>query len=76
MVGIDPRRRSGLETLAKVVRETLAGPRPVGRPVPNGADTLELDDDRFTWIAAAVDAGTTSPAEQAPTMSDLSLIHI
>ncbi len=70
VVGIDPRRRSGLETLAKVVRETLAGPRPVGRPVPNGADTLELDDDRFTWIAAAVDAGTTSPAEQAPTMSD------
>ncbi|MGV8909521.1 MAG: ferrous iron transport protein B [Propionicimonas sp.] len=69
VVGIDPRRRAGLEVLAAGVREHL-GVAVAPRPVLATTDTFELDDDRFTWIAAAVGAGTTAPAVQPRTFSD------
>lgn len=70
VVGIDPRRRTGLDRLAKTVRATLGQPAAAPRPAPKTTDTLELDDDRFGWIATAVQAGTAAPAEQARTRSD------
>ena len=70
VVAIDPRRRAGLEALAGVVREQLGLPAPAARPSPATADPLELDDDRFGWIASAVAAGTSAPAEHARTFSD------
>jgi len=69
VVGIDPRRRTGLETLAATVRDNI-GRVQVPRPVPATTDSLELDDDRFSWIAEAVHAGTTAPAVQPRTFSD------
>ena len=69
VVGIDPRRRTGLETLAATVRENV-GQSLAARPVPTTTDSLELDDDRFTWIADAVRAGTSAPAVQPRTFSD------
>lgn len=70
VVGIDPRRRAGLEALAGAVREAIIEPAPAPRPVPETTDPLELDDDRFGWIAAAVEAGTRAPEEQPQTWSD------
>jgi ferrous iron transport protein B len=70
VVAIDPRRRAGLDALAVTVREALGEPSPEPRPVPATTDQLELDDDRFTWIAAAVAAGTRAPAEHPRTFSD------
>jgi len=69
VVGIDPRRRTGLEALAAGVREHT-GIAAAPRPVPDTTDALELDDDRFTWIAAAVRAATSAPAVQPRTFSD------
>ncbi|HSK34938.1 MAG TPA: ferrous iron transport protein B [Propionicimonas sp.] len=69
VVGIDPRRRAGLETLAATVRDNI-GRVQTPRPVPATTDSLELDDDRFSWIAEAVRAGTTAPAVQPRTFSD------
>ncbi len=69
VVGIDPRRRNGLETLAATVRDNI-GRAQAARKYPDTADSLELDDDRFSWIAAAVRAGTTAPAVQPRTFSD------
>ncbi len=70
VVGIDPRRRAGLDALAGAVREALGEPAPAPRPVPATTEPLERDDDRFGWIAAAVEAGTRAPAEQPRTWSD------
>lgn len=70
VVAIDPRRRAGLEALAAAVRDGLGRPAPASRPVPSTTDQLELDDDRFGWIAGAVAAGTSAPAEHARTFSD------
>lgn len=69
VVGIDPRRRAGLETLAAEVREHI-GRAPAPRPSPASADPLVLDDDRFGWIAEAVRTSMSSPAEQPRTFSD------
>ena len=70
VVAIDPRRRAGLEVLAGVVREHLGQPAPAPRPVAADVDSLALDDDRFSWIAAAVAAGTSAPSEHPRTTSD------
>ena len=69
VVGIDPRRRSGLATLAATVRDNI-GRTQTARAVPDTTESLELDDDRFSWIEVAVQAGTTAPAVQPRTISD------
>lgn len=69
VVAIDPRRRSGMEALASTVRETLARPVPPRRTV-TASDHLELEDDRFTWIADAVGAATRTDRGDARTWSD------
>lgn len=70
VVAIDPRRRTGLDGLAAAVRERLELPAPAPRPRPKSTDPLEVDDDRFGWIASAVAAGTSAPDEQPRTISD------
>lgn len=70
VVGIDPRRRTGLDRLARTVRSTLDQPARAARPVPVTTDSLELDDDRFSWIAGAVEASTTSASAQSMSPSD------
>jgi ferrous iron transport protein B len=70
VVGIDPRRRTGLDRLARTVRAVLGQPLLKPRPVPATDDSLELDDDRFTWIATAVEAGTSASGAPAATLSD------
>ncbi len=70
VIGIDPRRRAGLEALAGAVGEALGEAAPTPRRRPDTSDELELDDDRFGWIAAAVEAGTSAPSEQPRTWSD------
>ena len=69
VVGIDPRRRTGLETLAATVRDNI-GRVQTPRPVPDTTGDFELDDDRFSWTVDAVRAGTTAPAVQPRTFSD------
>ena len=64
VVGIDPRRRAGLDRLARTVRAGLSRPAPKPRPVPQATDALLLDDDRFGWIASAVEAGATAGSQQ------------
>lgn len=70
VVAIDPRRRAGLEVLAGAVRQSLELPAPPPRGVPASTDPFDLDDDRFGWIGAAVEAGTSAPAEHARAFSD------
>ncbi len=70
VVLVDPRRRTGLEALAESVRTILAQPVPDPRPTPDAADDLERDDDRFSWLAHAVDDGAPQPEHHRRTLSD------
>ena len=70
VVTTDPRRRTGLDTLAAVVRTTLAAPVPAPRPTPDTDDALTRDDDRFTWLSAAAEQATVVPGHDRPTLSD------
>ena len=65
VVAIDPRRRQNLAALATAVDAAIAESVPELREVPATTDELTLDDDRFSWIDAAVTAATTvSPAKE------------
>ena len=70
VVGIDPRRREGLDTLARTIRQALAEPGPAPRSVPVHDDPLAVDDERFAWVAAAVAAGTHASGEPRASLSD------
>ncbi|HET7723828.1 MAG TPA: ferrous iron transport protein B [Propionibacteriaceae bacterium] len=70
VVMVDPRRRTGLDTLAAVVRTTLVQPVPPPRPTPDAPDSLTRDDDRFTWLSAAVEQATVVPGNDRLTLSD------
>lgn len=72
VVATDPRRRQGIDALTRavltVLKESPAEPRVVKEV---GADTeLALEDDRFSFVDAAVTAGTTSSGEQRIAWSD------
>ena len=71
VVGIDPRRRNGLDDLSAAVREALRRPVPAPREVvADESDEWALDNDRFNWVAAAVAASTLDPGRSGATRSD------
>lgn len=71
VVGVDPRRRTGLDALADAVESVLAGPVPGPRPHPApDADLLALDDDRFALVDEAVRAGLDLSEERLRDASD------
>ncbi|MCL1837935.1 MAG: ferrous iron transport protein B [Propionibacteriaceae bacterium] len=71
VVVVDPRRRKGLETFAQAVCETLNAPVPTPRPLRSDAsDVLAHDEDRFTWIAAAVKAASKNQDADQVSVSD------
>ena len=77
VVRVDPRRRTGLEELAREVDAALRTPVPAARPVtepraglpPLEAD-LEREDDRFGFIEAAVSRATSSTGPARQSLSD------
>jgi len=71
VVGVDPRRRTGLDDLATTVREALRGPVPSPREALGAhADALEVDDERFGWVAAATEAAVLDAGGAESTRSD------
>ncbi|WP_394274950.1 ferrous iron transport protein B [Luteococcus sp.] len=78
VVALDPRRRDGIETLARVVHEQLEAPaaeaRTLGTVPDAGLDPLDADlvreDERFAFIEQAVSAGTLDSGEARASWSD------
>lgn len=72
VVVIDPRRRSGLDGLTRAVHAALDAAPLVPRQLTlSGSDAeLALEDDRFAFIDAAIEAGTTTSGEQRVALSD------
>ena len=71
VVVLDPRRRQGLDNLARVVREALARPTPAPRLTGTPAlDDLSRDDERFAWVESAVSAATTGSGAERVSTSD------
>lgn len=63
VIAVDPRHRSNLDAVAKVVAEEIKNPPKVRRMVPKTADEFELADSRFEWIEAMVASALTSKDE-------------
>ncbi|WP_300083209.1 ferrous iron transport protein B [Propioniciclava sp.] len=73
VVVVDPRHRGGLDNLTRAVREVLLRPAPPvrGGLHPTGPiDDLEREDERFSWVEAAVAAGTTTSGAERVSFSD------
>ncbi|MDO4784290.1 MAG: ferrous iron transport protein B [Propionibacteriaceae bacterium] len=72
VVALNPRRRTGLDELTRVVGAELAAESRPPRPVPDAGaeDELALEDDRFSFVDAAIAAATTSSGERRVAMSD------
>ena len=70
VVVIDPRRGQGVGRLATAVESARTTPAPRPRATPDSEDPLVVADARFSWIAAAVDAGTRRDGEARITWSD------
>lgn len=72
VVSIDPRRRTGLDLLARAVQNCLAGPaqKPREADVAEDADELARDDERFSFIESVIRVGTTISGEQRVALSD------
>ena len=71
VVVLDPRRRQGLDNLARAVREALARPTPAPRLTGTAAlDDLSRDDERFAWVESAVSAATTGSGAERVSTSD------
>ncbi|MDR2974220.1 MAG: ferrous iron transport protein B [Propionibacteriaceae bacterium] len=58
VVQVDPRHRSGLDNLTRVILDAIYGPIP--QPRARVADIADDEDERFAWISTAVDRGTVS----------------
>ena len=70
VVGLDPRRREGLGGLHDAVTEALNEPEPKARRHPCCGDDLEKADERFGWVASAVEAGVVEPGQERVSFSD------
>lgn len=71
VVGIDPRRRTGMDDLSAAVRQALRNPVPTPREMLTAEDDeWALDDDRFNWVAAVVALATVDPGRSGATRSD------
>ncbi len=70
VVGLDPRRREGLGGLQDAVAAALDAPEPKARRHPCCGDDLEKADERFGWVASAVEAGVVNPGEERVSLSD------
>ena len=71
VVGIDPRRRTGLDALAATVRSGFGSEElPARARTLESADSLAADDERFGWIAAAVTSATTEAGAARASLSD------
>lgn len=71
VVAIDPRRRTGIDNLARAVLVTLDQPVTTPRPVPPDiVDELAREDERFAWINQAVTASATQTGQQRVSWSD------
>jgi ferrous iron transport protein B len=67
VIAVDPRHRAGLDNLTRALVETLHTPPPRPRDRVAGA---EGDDERFAWLAQAVERGTTNSGETNVRRSD------
>ncbi len=70
VVVVDPRRRTGLDTLDDAVATQLTQPVPTPRPVPATDDEFALADARFAWIDAAVQAATSESGERRRSLTE------
>ncbi len=70
VVAVDPRRRRGLDALTRTVRQTLTAPSPHPRAMAPAADELEREDERFSWVEAAVTAASLASGESRRSWSD------
>lgn len=72
VVAVDPRRRGGLQNLATAVHVALAESAPEPRPsdLPQDADELAVEDERFAWLEAAALAGTRGTGNARVNWSD------
>lgn len=70
VVAIDPRRRNGLDALAATVRDAFNQVAPTPLELASDDTQLGVEDARFTWIAAVVEASCAAPQAAARTRSD------
>ncbi|MFT4296429.1 MAG: ferrous iron transport protein B [Micropruina sp.] len=70
VVGLDPRRRSGLGGLTDAVDAALRTGEPKARKHRCCGDALQKADERFGWVSAAVEAGVTDAGEDRVSFSD------
>ena len=72
VVAVDPRRRTGLDNLARVVSEVLTDAPPPHRVVGrhDGDDELAVADERFDWVASVVARGVTDDGSARVRWSD------
>ncbi len=78
VVALDPRRRTGIDNLTRVVHEQLSAPAPAPRELdevpdpslpPLDAD-LVREDERFGFIERSVSAGTRDSGQARASLSD------
>jgi ferrous iron transport protein B len=67
VIAVDPRHRAGLDNLTRALVTALHTPAPPRREIVRGADG---DDERFAWIAQAVECGTTDSGQASHRRSD------
>ncbi|HEU5144908.1 MAG TPA: ferrous iron transport protein B [Dermatophilaceae bacterium] len=72
VVAVDPRRRRGVADLAALVDHALHSPVPAPRSVGTvtSDDELDLADERFDWVATAVERSTRRSDRALRTWSD------
>jgi ferrous iron transport protein B len=72
VVAVDPRRRRGVDDLATLVEHALHSPVPAPRSIGGvlSDDELDVADERFDWVAAAVERSIHRSDRALHTWSD------